>query len=689
MRGVQMRAAAGDAPARLTLMGDVGWDITAAGVAAALREVREGAPLLVSLNSYGGDALQGIAVHNMLARHKGQKTVVVEGIAASAASLIAMAGDSIVMPANAFLMIHEAWGGALGDAETMRSQAEVLDRISAAYRRTYAARTGLAEEEVGALMAAETWLTAEDALARGFATEVAEPAEVRAFAAFPADRFPQAPAALRALAASAVSTPPASPPAQPEEVRVTVQPNPAGNQPPAAPTVDPAAAAPAPVAPRPAAPASAASIAELRAIADRNGLDAAFALDQLERGATREAALEAALDAVAARAPAPVATPGMRVLRDGAATARARMAAAFAAGFSARLLGRPAEYAEDQREFAGIGLHAVMRELLVMAGERSVHRMDPTQLVERILAYGSHTTSDFPGVLANTLNKTVRDLYTSFPNTWSAWCDEVEVADYKQITAATVGQASELQPVGDGGQIVYGTIAEDVPETYQVIENGLILPIGKQALVNDDMRALEGSVRAIALAAYTRLRRVVFGILTTNANMADGIALFAAGHNNLDTAAALSATTYGNLRNLLNAQTGPARSGHPVPPLPPVTNVALLAGTARERVALELLGPTIVPNAVGNALPMSYRSTTDLVIDPFLNVTSGGPVNPYYLARTNPGLRPVEIAYIRGRRQPEVTSAEKIDYTGIMFRCIFDFNAKSVTWRTAAANLGA
>jgi ATP-dependent Clp protease, protease subunit len=153
-KGVQMRAA-GDG-AVLTLMGDVGFEITARGVADALKAAGKG-PLTVSLHSYGGDALAGVAIHNMLARHPAQKTVVVEGVAASAASLIAMAGDRIVMPSNALMMIHEAWGLAMGDSDDMRKQADVLDHVSGAYRRTYAARSGRTEDEVAALMAAETW----------------------------------------------------------------------------------------------------------------------------------------------------------------------------------------------------------------------------------------------------------------------------------------------------------------------------------------------------------------------------------------------------------------------------------------------------------------------------------------------------------------------------------------------------
>lgn len=678
---VQMRAAAGDAPATLTLMGDVGFDITASGVAAALKGLAEDAPLTVSLNSYGGDALAGIAIHNMLARRKRRPTMIVEGIAASAASLIAMAGERIVMPANAFLMIHEAWGAAMGDADTMRGQAEVLEQISGAYRRTYAARTGLEEEEVAAMMAAETWLDAETAVAKGFATEAAEPAAVQAFAALPLARFTRVPAPLAALAATA-STPPASPPAPDKEMgSMPDETNPAGGQ-------------PAPLSHQPAAPHQPAALAaaDVVAIAERNGLGLDFVRAQIDRAATREQALEAALDAVAAAGPRPAATPGLRVTRDAFETARARIGGAFATGIAAAAQGRAASYSAEQREFAGISMLGMARELMAQRGERGVHRLSNADLVPLILAYGSHTASDFAGVLANTFNKTVRDLYGAYPDTWSSWTDQVEVDDFKTITAASIGQVSEVQPVQDGGQVIYGTIAEDPAETYSVSERGVILPVGRQALVNDDTRALTRAAQALSLGAYTGLRRTVFGVLTTNANMADGVAFLVLpggagvrGYGNLVTASALDAAALRNLRAVLQGMTGPARPGRQAPSMPPVQNTVLLVPPSREITAQELTSPLIVPNALGAALPQSFRQSIEVVTEPFLQTGNA----PFYMARTEAGMRSVEIAFLRGRRTPEVTDAERIDYTGITFRCLFDFGAKSVTPRTIAGNLGA
>lgn len=97
---------------------------------------------------------------------------------------------------------------------------------------------------------------------------------------------------------------------------------------------------------------------------------------------------------------------------------------------------------------------------------------------------------------------------------------------------------------------------------------------------------------------------------------------------------------------------------------------------------MELLGNRIVPTATGAVLPDGYRSQTSMVMEPFLDTGN----DPYYLARTD--IRAVEVAYLAGRRMPEVTSAETITSTSMDFRVLFDFGAKAVTFRTIAANLG-
>ena len=180
----------------LALIGEVGWDISASDLQRTL--VGRTEDLTINLFSYGGDAIEGLAIYSMLARYPGKKRMLIDGVAASAASVIAMAGDEIVMPESSFLMIHEAWGLAIGGSGDLRQQADLIDRISAAYRQAYSTKTGLNEEDVASLMAAESWLTAAEAVEFGFATETAAAREIKS-AAVPRGRFAKVPQALAGL----------------------------------------------------------------------------------------------------------------------------------------------------------------------------------------------------------------------------------------------------------------------------------------------------------------------------------------------------------------------------------------------------------------------------------------------------------------------------------------------------------
>ena len=181
--------------AEVAIYDEIGaYGVSAKGFLAELGALPNAAPIDLRLNSPGGSVFDAVAIHNALKRHEGTVTVWIDGIAASAASYVAMAGDEIVMPENAFLMIHDPAGLVMGTAEDMRAMAEALDKVKGSLLRGYAARSGKPEEEISALMAAETWFDAQDALDLGLATRLAEP--VRMAATFDIARFRNAPPEL-------------------------------------------------------------------------------------------------------------------------------------------------------------------------------------------------------------------------------------------------------------------------------------------------------------------------------------------------------------------------------------------------------------------------------------------------------------------------------------------------------------
>lgn len=130
----------------------------------------------VYINSYGGSVFEGTAIYNQLRRHPAQVTVHIDGFACSIASVIAMAGDRVIMPRNAMMMIHNAYLYAVGNAAELRKAADDLDAINRGNRQAYLQKSGgkLSETELCELLDAETWLTAEDCIRLGLADEYAE-----------------------------------------------------------------------------------------------------------------------------------------------------------------------------------------------------------------------------------------------------------------------------------------------------------------------------------------------------------------------------------------------------------------------------------------------------------------------------------------------------------------------------------
>jgi ATP-dependent Clp protease, protease subunit len=129
----------------------------------------------VRVNSPGGDVSAGISIYNMLNEHEGNVTIKVDGLAASIASLIAMAGDKIVMLPGSMMMVHNPWTFAAGNADDMAQVVEMLEKTGESMIPIYSARTGQSEEKIKELLKAETWLTAQDAVDLGFADEAIEP----------------------------------------------------------------------------------------------------------------------------------------------------------------------------------------------------------------------------------------------------------------------------------------------------------------------------------------------------------------------------------------------------------------------------------------------------------------------------------------------------------------------------------
>jgi ATP-dependent Clp protease protease subunit len=159
-----------------------GWfgGITAKSFSEMMREIGNVSALDIYINSPGGSVFDGIAIYNQIRRFNGERIVHVDGIAASIASVIAMAGDEIHIAGNGMMMIHDPWSVAFGTAEEMRKMADSLDKVRGTILDTYVACTEGDRDKISEWMEAETWMTADECVERGFATKKTEDKTVKA-----------------------------------------------------------------------------------------------------------------------------------------------------------------------------------------------------------------------------------------------------------------------------------------------------------------------------------------------------------------------------------------------------------------------------------------------------------------------------------------------------------------------------
>lgn len=165
--------------ATINIYGDIcswAWEeygeMSAVNLSKKLDEIGDVEQIDVFINSYGGEVAEGLAIYNALRRHKAKIRTFCDGFACSIASVIFMAGDERVMNEASLLMIHNAWTWTSGNANELRKAADDMDKITQASVEAYKSHSSLEEDEIKALMDAETWILPEEALSYGFATKI-------------------------------------------------------------------------------------------------------------------------------------------------------------------------------------------------------------------------------------------------------------------------------------------------------------------------------------------------------------------------------------------------------------------------------------------------------------------------------------------------------------------------------------
>jgi len=216
----------GQQPPTIYIYDEIGyWGVTAQQFATDLKALGAVSEIVVRINSGGGELFAGIAIHNLLKSHPAKVTVKVDAFAGSIASVIAMAGNTVEMPANAMMMIHNLSWWASGTAEDLRETADVMDQMRKALVAAYRGKTGLDESKIGELLTdAGTWMTADEAKALGFCDVVTGAVDATNFTKVNPARFAAVPEAIAGKLTGATPPPPPPPAPQPEDKSMTTSP---------------------------------------------------------------------------------------------------------------------------------------------------------------------------------------------------------------------------------------------------------------------------------------------------------------------------------------------------------------------------------------------------------------------------------------------------------------------------------
>ncbi len=403
---------------------------------------------------------------------------------------------------------------------------------------------------------------------------------------------------------------------------------------------------------------------------------ASLAAGLIHAGSTVEAARGAVLDELARR---DAAGGGHRNLGR-IETVRDEMQTRIA-GIEQAILHRiaPATELDDNgRQYRGLSLLEIGRDFLEAHGVNT-RGTDRMTLASRILSFragGMMGTSDFAGLFANVANKRLRGAYDENPGTYGIWARRAPNApDFKSMNVVQLSGAPDLLQVNEHGEFKVGAM-KDGAETYAVLTYGRIVPLTRQAIINDDLRAFDRLVTAFGFAARRLENRTVYSQLTANANMADGVALFHATHGNLETGApsALQFSALATARKNMRLQKGLQSEELNLAPS------YLIVPAALEQTAYQLTSSQYTPatKAEVNEFRAGGRTALTPVVEPVLDANSA---TAWYLASDSSQVDTVEYCYLDGAEGPVIESEVGFDTDGVSYKCRLDFAAKAVDHR--------
>ncbi|TIW20685.1 MAG: hypothetical protein E5V65_07705, partial [Mesorhizobium sp.] len=562
----------------------------------------------------------------------------------------AMAGRSIAVREGSMMMIHDPAAVVIGPADTLRRAAGTLDKMGDTYAAIYAKRSGNKPDAVREMMRAETWFTPDEAVTAGFADAVlAEPAADPAVFAYA--KFRNAPACLLHRAPKPETT---------EMDNIDV--------------VDPPSTEP----------------------VDKNAgkILAICARAKLTMDQTNKILLDAKGDTVKASAmvidmmadadpdKGRITPPFIPTTMSDTFANPAFLAKTIEDAIFCQASGKAPEKAATA-EWMGRPLIDMGAALLQANGVKiaSMHRDRLSrQILTPVMAGGQHTTSDFPAVLGNAMNRVLLAAYQSNDTALTPLFKVRNATDFRELQSIRMGELDRLDEVAEGGEIKYGTRDEEGPEKNRLKTFGKMFAVTRQVIINDDLGAMASMAQDQGRAAAQTKADAMAALLTANsgngAKLSDNAAIFTTGRGNKASGAhAISVTSLGAGRQAIREVKGV--DGKTLLSIAPKY---LVVGAEQETWAETMLAE-IAAAEVANVNPFSGK--LQLIVDSRLT-------GPSWRLFADPAVAPIlEIAYLNGVSQPQLEQRDGWDVLGIEYRTVFDFGVAAIGWRGAWLDEGA
>lgn len=340
------------------------------------------------------------------------------------------------------------------------------------------------------------------------------------------------------------------------------------------------------------------------------------------------------------------------------------------------------------REFRGMSLMEIGRDLLERRGTRT-RGLSRTQISGLMLGLGLETrgggsggymgTSDFPVILSNIANKTLRAAYESAPQTFKAFSRATIAPDFKMMARVQLGDAPSLEKVNESGEFKRGSVSES-KEQYALATYGKVVAINRQVIINDDLDAFTRLPAMFGRAAADLESDTVWSIITGNPVMGDGNALFHNKHENLAATGGvgvISVATLSSAREALRKQKG--LNGRFI-------NVAakyLMVPCSLETIAQQFMTTNVMH--IKNPDVNPFAGTLQIITEPRLDSAS---TTAWYLSGDPSQIDTIEYAYLEGNEGVYLESRVGFDVDGLELKARLDFAAKAIDWRGVYKNPG-